>query len=183
MHKTITYLSWIALMLAIVAWGGVVYGSLWLRDEAKVRGASVQSAEQKTAQAAYASRLKSLARETETDRANLETLSRSEIVSVANAIEAAGRSIGVAAKVNAAIPAGNPKDIPGGAPLSSVAFIVQGEGSFSGVVQLVRVLEKFPGFSRVEQFEFERAQSIEGAKQPWRTTIRLRIYTTADIAS
>lgn len=171
------------LLLAFLAWAGVVYSGLWLQSEARVRGANAQSTDQKATHAAYASRLKALAQETAVERERLETISRSDIVSIANAIEAAGRSIGMTARVNAAIPAGNPKDIPGGAPLQSVVFIVQGEGSFAGVVQLVHVLETFPGFSSVEQFELERVPLTESVAKPWRTNIRLRIYTTSDIAS
>lgn len=183
MNKTITYGSWFVLALALIAWIAVVYGSMWLQDAAKERGAAVLTADQKIEAAAYASRMKGLAQETRAERENLERVTSADIVTIANAIEQAGRSIGVSARVSAAIPAGRGKDIPGGTPLSGISFIVQGEGSFAGVVHLVRVLEKYPGFSEVEQFEFERIQTAQGDAQPWRTSIRLRLMTTSDIAS
>lgn len=183
MNRSIPYLSWFALALALLAWAGVVYGDFWIQKTAKERGANALNADQMAAQSAYASRLKALVQETKVERGNLENISHADLVSVANAIEAAGKSAGVSAKVSTAIPSGNAIEIPGGSSLQGLAFIVQAEGSFAGLMQLVRVLEKFPGFSTVEQFDFERVPSLERSAQPWRTTLRMKILTTSEVSS
>ncbi len=183
MNKTVSFLSWVSLALAIAAWGGIGYASMWLASTAQTRGASAQTAEQKAAEAAYQSRIKALAAETADERGRLEALANADIVTVANSIEEAGRSIGVNARVSTAIPSGTAKELPGGASLHGLAFIIQAEGSFSGLIQLVHVLQEFPGFSSVEQFELERVESSERNAQAWRTSIRLEIITTSDISS
>lgn len=121
--------------------------------------------------------------ETAASRERLEELTRSDIVAIATAIEDAGRTIGVSARVSTAIPSGVSVEIPGGEPLQRIAFIVQAEGTFAGVIQLVRALGNFPGFSEIDQFELERVSAAEASSRPWRTNLRLQIYTTSDISS
>lgn len=182
MKKYLPYVSWATLVIACLTLGGVVYASMWIRATALEKGKNALSSDERASQAAYMSRIHALASETKNERDALEFLTQADIVSIANAIEAAGNSIGVKARVSAAIPSGSPIGVPGGTPIHAVAFIIQAEGSFAGVTKLVKVFESFPMFSTVEQFDIERAQ-IEGANTlPWRTTIRLRILTTSEIS-
>lgn len=183
MNRWIIYISWFMLALAVAAWAGVVYGSLWLKDEAQVRGSRAQTVDQRTDEAAQAARLRAFVTETGPDRTRLDELTRSDIVAIATSIEQAGDEIGVDARVSTAIPSGIATEIPGGDSLQRIAFIVQAEGTFSGVVQLVRVLGSFPGFSEIDQFELERVPTAETASRAWRTSLRLQIYTTSDISS
>ncbi len=183
MTRYITYLSWPALFLALSLWAAVFFADRWIQEEARSLGASAKSAEQRADEAAGASRIRALAQESAADRERLENAARADIVEIADEIESAGRSVGVVARVHSAMPAGGSVELPGESPLASVSFIVQAEGSFAGVAQFLRALESFPGFSNVEQFDFDRVPSVESGSQPWRTSIRLTVYTTSDIAS
>lgn len=183
MNQLSSLISWFVLALALTACGAVVYAHFWLHDTARERGSRAQSAEQRSSETVYASRLRILAEETTADRERLESLSRVDIVTIANTIESAGKSVGATAKVQAAIPVGSSIEIPGGDSLHAVAFIIQAEGSFASVVQFVRALGAFPGFSSVEQFEFERVELSDRPSQSWRSSVRLQMYTTSDISS
>jgi hypothetical protein len=45
------------------------------------------------------------------------------------------------------------------------------------------VLEDFPGFATIEQFDLESISSPTGVAREWRTGIRLNIRTTSDVSS
>lgn len=182
MNKATTLISWLMLGIAGLSWCGVAYGSMWLEASARERGSIAKTAEQKAEEAAHLARLKTIASETLFERDQLNALAAPDIVSIANAIEEAGRDIGVEARVSSAVPSGTATALPDGSSIQGLAFFVQAEGTFSGVVQLVRVLESFPGFSSISRFELDRPQS-SGATRPWRTSVRLEILTTSDIAS
>ncbi len=183
MSRYIAYVAWVALVGSICLWGGVFYAYQWIQNEARIRGANVKSVEQRADEAANVSRTRSLAQETAVEREQLESASRADIVDIASEIESAGRSVGVVARVNNASPASGQLELPGGAPLSSIVFIIQADGSFAGVAQFMRVLEHFPGFATVEQFDLDRIPTTENAAQSWRASVRLTIRTTSDISS
>jgi hypothetical protein len=171
------------LLLASVAWAGVVYARGWMIETAAARGASALSAEQRAGEAAFRSRVHTIALDTAPARETLESVMRSDITDFADTIEATGKSVGVSVRVKAALPVGNSDEIVGGDSLHTLAFIVQAEGSFAGLVRFEKTLESFPAFASVQQFEFERVQSVEKNAPPWRSTIRLHVITTSDIAS
>lgn len=179
--KSFNYLSWLTLALALLAWAGVVYFGFWLQESAAEKGLMALNAGEKAESAAHLSRVKSLAKDTESQREELEGALETNIVTIADMIERAGADLGVRAKVGTVLPLGQ-KDMPGGDSLKTVSFIVQAEGNFSSIVRLVKVYEKFPSFSLVEQFEFERTGD-PGSASPWLATIRLRMLTTSDISS
>lgn len=183
MSKTFNFVAYVILIVSLVACATVAYAALWLQDTAREVGANTLSAEQKTAEAAYLSRLKSLAGETAAERDRLESIASADLVAIAESIEVAGEDAGVIARVNTALPSGDSRELPDGGKLEGIAFIVQAEGSFSGLVRFARSLESFPGISSVHQFEFERAQLAGGTSAPWRASVRLEIFTTLDIAS
>jgi|GEM_PF-2265537 len=183
MNKSISYISWLALVVALLSWAAVAYAGIRIQETARTSGTRALNSDQQASLAAQKSRLHALAVDTQMDRESLETLMQSDIVSIANTIESTGRSAGVVARVSAAIPTGNPKEIPGGAPLYSVAFIVQAEGTFAGLNNALRLFEKLPYLATVEQFEFERGGSAEKNAPPWRMNVRIRILTTSAITS
>lgn len=183
MRDLFSLTSWVILGIALAAWVGVAYSHIWLHAEALERGSRAKTVEQQSAESARMSRIETIASETVVERGQLSELVHADIVSIASEIERAGKSAGVAAKVNAAIPAGSPKELPGGEMLQSIAFIVQAEGSFVSIVQFIRALETFPSFSSVEQFEIEKMQGIDQRPDAWRSSVRLQIDTTSDITS
>ena len=179
--KSLGYISWLVLIVSFLAWGAVAYAGMWLVERAREEGKRAMSAEAQASSAAYLSRLQALSLDTKADREQLEAFVRSDIVALASGIEKAGRDVGVRAKVNSAQESGG-TDIPGGDSLKIASFMIQAEGSFSGLVRLVKVLEKYPAFSSIEQFEFDQVGE-PGSAAGWRANIRLHIHTTSNISS
>ena len=167
--KSLGYISWLVLIVSFLAWGAVAYAGMWLVERAREEGKRAMSAEAQASSAAYLSRLQALSLDTKADREQLEAFVRSDIVALASGSEKAGR-------------AGGGTDIPGGDSLKIASFMIQAEGSFSGLVRLVKVLEKYPAFSSIEQFEFDQVGE-PGSAAGWRANIRLHIHTTSNISS
>jgi hypothetical protein len=177
--RSFSSFSWLVLLVAILSWAGVGYFYVWIQDSAREKGRLAVSAEEQAANAAHFTRMQTLAKDTAPDRARLETLLSTDIVRIAERIEQAGEDMGVRATVGAVLP-GSAKEIDGGPALRTASFVIQAEGTFSGLVRLAKVLEKFPAFSSIEQFELERIAAT--GTSPWRATIRLKVKTTSQIS-
>jgi len=177
MGPRITYIAALLSFLALCAWGIVGYASFEIHRVAKERAERARIAEQEGNRAAYSQRISVLAAETETDRARLKGLVDKDVVSIIEAIEAAGRSARVSARVSDAVPAGGAEEIPGGGEMQAVEFIVQATGSFASLMQAAALFEKIPLAASLQQIEFERNASDQGP--PWRMTARIQVLTTA----
>lgn len=176
--KSLTYVSTLVLLVAVAAWAAVIYADSWIQETARQKGRLAITAEDKATSAAQLQRMQALAKDTAADRERLETFLGIDIVTLAEEIEDAGAELGINTSV-ATVLSGATTEMPTGEALREATFIVQAQGTFSGLVRLVKLFEQFPAFSSVQQFELQRAGDASSAA-PWRATIRLKILTTAD---
>lgn len=183
MKRNISILAWPLLALSIAAWLGVAYAGSWILQQAQEKGAQASSADQESDRVAYALRLHSLAADTSQDRADLEALVGKDVVAIAKELEATGKSAGAAASVSSASPEGPVKEIPGGAPLRGISFIVQLQGSYASLMRAVQLYELLPTPSSIQGVEIERLSQADKNSPPWHMTLRIRIFTTADISA
>lgn len=181
--RIISYLSLPILIIALIAWAGVVYAHTWIAQTALEKGASTLSADQKAAQSAHASRVRAIAQDTATQRETLEGIVFSDVTDFADTIEATGKSVGVSVNVKAALPVGSAKKIAEGASVHTLAFIIEAQGSFSGLIRLTKALETFPAFASINQFDLERVPLAASSAASWRAVIRLHVITTSDVSS
>ena len=178
MKRSIMYIALAALLLALCAWGAVLYGASEIRHLASKRAEQAIAAGREFDRTAYAQRIAALAADTEGDRMRLGELLQADIVTIIDIIEAAGKSARVTVRVSDALPAGGAEALPGGGELQAVEFIVQTTGTFSSLMQAATLFEQLPLPSSVQQIELERSTG-EQSTVPWRMTTRIRVLTTA----
>lgn len=181
MSRNLSFVSWILLIVSVCAWGAVVYAGSHILDSSIERGAAASNADQQADRVAYALRVHALAEDSAKDRASMESLMSTDIVTIAKQIEDTGRSANVNASVSSANPETGAKELPGGAPLRAVSFVVQLQGSYSALLHAAKLFETFPIPSQIQDIELERISQGDAATQSWHMTLRLRVLTTSDI--
>jgi hypothetical protein len=165
--------AWILLALALALWGGVAYAAGAVSKRAEARGAEIIAAARELESAAETQRLKNLVETTQASREEVQRVAGSDIVSIADTIELAGRRAGVTVQVDDAIADTSPIALAGAA--KPLVFVVRTEGTFSQVMHATRLFERLPLPSSVQQVEFER--SI--ADNTWRMAARIQVFTSA----
>ena len=180
MRNRITYIAWFSLLAALGLWGAVLYAAFWIQGQAAESAHSAAQSAQQLDRLAYTQRLSALASDTKDARLQLERLVQPDAVTIVNTIESAGKSARVNATVSDAISEGASQQLPGGASLQAVAFIVQAQGAFLDMMKLAGLFEQLPLMSVVEQLNIERSTGGDTAKaSSWRMTARIRVLTTA----
>lgn len=181
-RASITLLSWIAFVSAIVLWIGVGLFA-WATVQAKAqyveRAASV---EQESVQQATALQLRTLARETHNDQLRLEDLAHKDIVAIVTLIEGVGEDVGVPLEISGALSA---TGVNPALSAQTLVFTVAAQGTFSEVVQVAALLETLPIPAVVDHVRFERAVSeagASGASGAWRVILETRFLTTATLS-
>lgn len=136
-------------------------------------------------------RLHSLARDTQNQRVQLDNLTRSDVIGVANMIDGIGKIAGVQLKIEGATPEpavkkkGSNKTAEAPA-LSAVSFVVEADGTFASVMHAAALLESLPVLSSVQNLEFARSlisSDSKSAKSSWHLTARIRVLIASDISS
>lgn len=179
------YISWIALFLALSAWGFI--GTLtWSISNAKIERISEESThEEAVGELETALRVHSLARDTKDIRGELEALVHRDAISIVEAIEAVGDDARVGIKIGQVL--AEPSEIaasPAAPSIRIVGVAVEILGSFSGVMHAAELLYVLPIPSTVDQLQFERLPADESTKgKEWRLVARIQVLTTADISS
>lgn len=181
MSKKTILVSWLVLIVAILAWTLVGYGAYGILQTASARAASAKIALTKANQVSLNQRVHTLAVSTEASRAELEAITGSDIVAIIEVIDAAAKSAGVSAKVSDAASDGPRQVVIGKSSLKSVTFSVQGTGQYANLMHLVRMYETLPLLSTLEQVEIERVQ-LSSAQASWRISARIRVLTTANVS-
>jgi len=176
MERTI-YFSWFLLLLALLAFGAVVYEAGEIRIAATERASAASQAEQQLDRSAHSQRVSAIAADTKKERDQLDAFAHLDIVRSVQLLEGAGRGAGVNATVTSANAEGDSIDLPGGEQLQTVVFSVVGEGSFANVMHAVELYEHLPLASEVLQLDIERASGAKEQKAAWRMTIRIRVLT------
>ncbi|MEK7601166.1 MAG: hypothetical protein AAB480_01370 [Patescibacteria group bacterium] len=174
-----TYIGWLSLCVAFGLWGAVIYAALSIQTQARVSATNVAQSEQQIDRAARMLRLSGLVADTKDERARLDSLIQSDVVSIVDTIEAAGAAARVKATVSDALPQGVSRELPGGEPLQTVAFVVQAQGSFSSLMKLVALFEHLPLVSSVEEIDLEQSAGANPKTATWHLTARIRVLTTA----
>ena len=179
--KRLSLLSYALLVLALCAWGAVIYAGYRIEAAASIRADAINVAQQQADQTAYVGRLHSLVGETALGRAQLESLMSSDVVAIVSGLESAGKN--VHAKVTTAAPEGTPTTLPGGGQLQAVGFAVNASGSFSDLMHALTVYEHLSLPSTVEGVDIEALDQTAAKAAPWNMTVHIRIITSAVISS
>ena len=184
-----TYLPWFILALAFAACGAVGYFAWSISDAEAARVSSEATALEEASKFEVDLRIRALARETREARNALESIARTEVISIVEAVEAVGDDAGVRFEI-LQVAAGTP--IPAAAPevptIRPVNIVVTAQGTFPKLVHAATLLHALPLPSEVYQMQFERIPpeaggSAGGSAGGWRFVVRVRVFTIAEISS
>lgn len=184
--RRIIVIAWGVVAAAVLAWGAVAAFNGSLGATRAVRETVLANTQQSAVRESGAIRLHMLARDTKDARDQLDALTRTDVLSIANMIDDVGRTAGVKMKIGDVL-SGPSTQTPAGprAPaLHDVVFLVEADGAFPSLMHAILLLEQLPLFSSVQDLELRRAPAaVSGAGGTWRASIHLRALSTTLIPS
>lgn len=170
--------SWVALLAAFALWAGVGYFAWTIADAAEEHRAIIASMEQEELEHATALRLHALARETKDMRTRLEQISNSDLVEILDTIEALARDTRIPIGIGQAPSIVSTES----SPIRIASFVIEAQGTFSQVVQVIALLETLPIPSTLDELQLEQQAGAEGkSAKSWHLVAQMRFFTTADI--
>ena len=173
-------LPWSALGLATIVWGTIVYGVWTAQFSQSEREAQMVETERATLEQSAALRLHALARETKEARETLERIADMDVVEILDVIEGVARDSKIPIQIGQALS----EPASGSSPIRAVSFMIQVQGSFAEVLRAMALLESLPIASSVAEIHLERLpEATRSGRALWRGALRVRFFTTADIAS
>lgn len=156
---------------------GLLVWTLWA-DEA-ARAAQISAAQSASTKTADAQRLQSIARDSADDRAALDVLAHTDIISIVDTIDALGGEAGVKLTIGQATPDDASLESVAGSGLHALAFDIEGNGSFGALMKAVALFETMPIPAQLEQLHLARNDNTVAF--PWHMSMRAHVYTTASI--
>jgi hypothetical protein len=137
------------------------------------------SANEQSAQQGNAIELHALVTDTATERAALDTSVDTDVVGIANQIEAAGKAAGTQTTIGSASVVG-PAGVQSG--VNELEFVVQSTGSFQEVWRAAQLYQTLPLPSTVSELDLEEIP--DGGKTVlWQLTADIDVLTSAQISS
>lgn len=162
-------------VLAIFAWAGVGYFAWTISTDEARRITDIQTAQQSALRHDVAVRLRALVQDTASDRAQLETLLTTDLVSAVERIESVGKAAGVTTELGNAAPEAAPTTP--NLSVDAVGFVVASEGTFPKLIHALQLFETLPVPSSVRRFDLEHLPDA-GTKWTMNTSIRLLTNST-----
>ena len=115
----------------------------------------------------------------------LDTATNVDLLTAINRIESAGKPVNVALHVRDASSESFGKESKG--PIHAIAFAVEADGTYSGIIKTVQLLESLPLPITVEQYDLSLTPVANSggvpSRTPWHISIRVRLLTTSNIIS
>jgi len=177
MDRKLTFIAILLAVCMIAGWAIVWYLAATILSGAGARAESLKNTAQQSNRAAFSERLRALGTETKSEREQLELFAKADVISIVRAIEDTGKTVGVAVEVSDAKPEGEGSELPGGARLVPVSFVVQARGGFQSLVHAAELLGSLALPSAISQLEYEKEK--DGT---WLMTARIRVLTTAPVS-
>ncbi len=177
--------TWIVFAATLAAWGGVIFFAwliLGMQDE---RHQQLGSSEQEAVRQITAVHTHAVAQDTAEERANLDKITKVDVLTAVNTIENAATSIGIALRVRdaQAEPGQNSTDKQSPDTLNVIGLLVEGDGSFPALMRSVQILEQLPFVTSIESLELTSGGPSKEKVIMWHASLRIRLYTSTSIAS
>lgn len=178
---SIARIQWVVLALAVGAWAAVGWFGWSIMRDAENRSAEVIVVQDSEGKEAAAARLRLIMQDTVSQRAQIDSLLRTHVVTIVDLLEAAG-NVGAKVTVSDAHPETTavPRAISGVTGLSATGFVVEAHGSFSEIMQVVQLLENLPLPSMLGRVQLERdnraATSTRAELTDWSLSVYVRVF-------
>ncbi len=169
--------QWVFLFLAVSAWGGVAWFGMSLVQYEQSRSTQIVVVQETESKGAAAARLRSLMQDTAEDRAQLEALLHSDVISIVAFLERAGGGR-VTVSVSDARPEGSavPRTISKSTGITATGFTIEAGGSFSDLMRVVERLENLPLPSTIVRVELSENKNDQ-KKTTWSLSAHIRILS------
>lgn len=175
--------AWGMLVVALACWVGVGYFAQSVVSLRSAQANALAALEKKFLEHAAVLRLHALVRDTKDARAQLEGIADNGVIATLELIEAVGRDTGVELQISQA----GPGALEAESRTRSLAFVVQGEGTFARVMQTIALFESLPAPSAIDSVQLvyvpDNDASTKARGDRWGAVIRLHFLTTSDLSS
>lgn len=171
--KQRTFASWVVLLIAVSLWSGVIYAFMDIESRKRERLDYFTDAQQQNIRQMTSSRLRAFMKETEVEREAIAKSVKTDVVSIVDAIDAAGKAAGVDVQISNAIPEKTKLLTPSA---TLVTFTIQSKGSFGQIMWLLSLLETLPMPVRIVQFDI--AKQADEKNSFWQLNVQIRALTT-----
>lgn len=172
--------------MAFLAWAVVGLFAWTIQSDEVDRALYVQTTQESESKEASAIRLHSIAQDTREERATLEGIFRTDVVSIVNLIETTGKAAGVKVTVSSVIPeSAPPTQAAASAGIVATGFIIEAQGKFSALMHVLQLFETFPLPSTIGRLDIEYVPNAResGLSGIWRMNAYIRVLTTPDASS
>ncbi len=173
--RTSIAVSWVALAAAVLSWLCVGYFAWTISADEVRRTEAIQTAQQTALRHDVAVRLHALVQDTAGDRARLDALLATDVVSAVELIEGAGKAAGISAQLGNAAPESAPT-VPN-LSVDAVGFVVAGEGTFAELMHALQLFETLSLPSSIRRFDLEHLPDA-GATWTMNTSVSLLTSST-----
>lgn len=178
MKNSLTLVSFVALILAIAAWGGVWFLFSDISTRLTERAQAVSTNEIQSSKQENATEMHALVSQTTAQRVQLDSDVSTDVVGIASQIDAAGTSAGVQTTIGSA----SVLATSAAAGVSQLAFVVQADGSFAQVWRAAQLFQSLPLASQVTELDFEEIPGSNATPQ-WQLTAHIDVLTSAQVSS
>ena len=184
--RTTTLIAATMLILALLLWGVYGYLVILLQEKRMLFAAEAVDSAQNEGRTHASQRLHTLVRDSSAEQEVLETLARTDVLTAAEAIEAAGK----AARARVTVRGASATSLNGTGKnqavkdLRAIELLVDAEGTLQSLMKFTMLVEALPFLSSVKSLELEEQQAgPEGKKasDAWRAVARIRIITTSPV--
>ena len=169
-------------LLAMLMWAGVAYFATYIQGERAAYVHDIQSVSEKGQQAATDARLHVIATSNAENAVLLDQILSPDVPTMIAAIKSIGVTANVPIEISEAAPGSVPKNQK---DIHAVTFVIESQGSFSSMMQVLSLFESIPLASSVEfvslTYGDAKSSSAAGAASSWQLNVKLRVITTASV--
>ena len=184
MNTKDTYIAWLLLGVAVLAWTATGWFSWTISSVEAQRANDIEEAQRSSAQQNTVVRIHALVQDTTAQRAELDQLLTTDVVSAANTLKGIGSAAGVKVTLSGAVPETSSDPTSANSNIQVVGFSLQADGTFAALMRVEQLLETLPLASSVDRVDLQRTPSQAGAQSgTWHMEAFVRVLTTAPISS
>jgi len=178
-----TYLTWLLFPLALLAWIAVGLFAWTIQGDEADRLLRTQTIQESESREATALRLHSIVQDTESERAQLDSLVTVDVVSVVDMLEETGKAAGVKVTVINVLPEGVAAIGAGNANIVATGFVIEAHGRFSALMHVLQLLETLPIPSTLGRLDIELVPNPSGSSSTWGMNAYIRVLTAEEVSS
>lgn len=179
MRRPLVPVAFVVFALSLAAWGGVWFLFSDISGRLAARADALSSAGQQASQQGSEIALHALVADTVEGRAQLDAAVDTDVVGIAGAINAAGKSAGARTTIGSASVVASASSTG----VSELEFVVQATGTFAQVWRTAELFQTLPLPSSASELDFEQIPNAAPSGALWQLTAHIDVLTSAQVSS